>query len=99
MGETAGFALGMGAQQCLTYQALPGRLRVCSELQASMASFAPPLSVSIIEAQLAWLDQRRLHGTLSRSAVLRQVIDAAIAAETCGSAVPGPVLSAAVERR
>jgi hypothetical protein len=25
-----------------------------------MASFAPPLSVSITEAQLAWLDQRRL---------------------------------------
>ena len=46
-----------------------------------MASFAPPLSVSITEAQLAWLDQRRLHGTLSRSAVLRQVIDAAIAKE------------------
>jgi hypothetical protein len=99
MGETASFALGTGAQQCLTYQALPGRLRVCSELQVFMASFAPPLSVSITEAQLAWLDQRRSHGTLSRSAVLRQVIDAAIAAETRGSAVPGPVLSSAAERR
>jgi integrase len=31
--------------------------------------------------------------------VLRQVIDAAIAAETRGSAVPGPVLSPAAERR
>ena len=99
MGETTGFALGGEPQQCLTYQAVPGALRVCSELQAFMASFAPPLSVSITEAQLAWLDQRRLHGTLSRSAVLRQVIDAAIAAEKRVSAVPGPVLSAAAERR
>ena len=46
-----------------------------------MASFASPLSVSITETQLAWLEQRRLHGALSRSAVLRQVLDAAIAAE------------------
>jgi hypothetical protein len=46
-----------------------------------MASFASPLSVSITEAQLAWLERRRLHGALSRSAVLRQVLDAAIAAE------------------
>ncbi|MFM7361487.1 MAG: hypothetical protein ACKO6F_07360 [Cyanobium sp.] len=64
-----------------------------------MASFVPPLSVSITEAQLAWLDQRRLHGALSRSAVLRQVIDAAIAAERAGAAMPGPVLAAAAERR
>ena len=99
MGETASFALGTGAQQCLTYQALPGVLRLCSERQTSMASFAPPLSVSITEAQLAWLDQRRLHGTLSRSAVLRQVIDAAIAAEQAAPAVPGPVLVATAERR
>jgi metal-responsive CopG/Arc/MetJ family transcriptional regulator len=52
-----------------------------------MASFAPPLSVSITEAQLAWLDQRREHGALSRSAVLRQVLDAAMAAERAGLAV------------
>ena len=64
-----------------------------------MASFAPPLSVSITEAQLVWLDQRRLHGTLSRSAVLRQVIDAAIAAEMGALAMPGAVLAAASERR
>ena len=99
MDMRTGLALVRGAQQCLTYQALPGMLRLCSELQASMASFAPPLSVSITEAQLAWLDQRRLHGTLSRSAVLRQVIDAAIAAEQAGLAVPGPALAAAAERR
>jgi metal-responsive CopG/Arc/MetJ family transcriptional regulator len=64
-----------------------------------MPSFAPPLSVSITEAQLAWLDQRRSHGALSRSAVLRQVIDAAIAAERAGLAMPGPVLAAAANRR
>ena len=99
MGVTTGFALSRTSQQCSTYQALPGMLRLCSELQAFMASFAPPLSVSITEAQLAWLDQRRLHGTLSRSAVLRQVIDAAIAADQAGLALPGPVLAAAAERR
>jgi len=57
------------------------------------------MSVSITEAQLAWLDQRRSHGALSRSAVLRQVIDAAIATERAGTAMPGPVLAAAAERR
>jgi hypothetical protein len=31
--------------------------------------------------------------------VLRQVIDAAIAAERAGLALPGPVLAAAAERR
>ena len=51
-----------------------------------MASFASPLSVSITEAQLAWLEQRRRHGALSRSAVLRQVLDAAIAAEQAARA-------------
>jgi hypothetical protein len=99
MGKAAGFALRQAPQQCSTYQALPGVLRLCSERQTFMASFAPPLSVSITEAQLAWLDQRRLHGTLSRSAVLRQVIDAAIAAEQAGLAVPRPVLVASAERR
>jgi hypothetical protein len=99
MGKAAGFALSRTSQQCSIYQALPGVLRLYSELQAFMASFAPPLSVSITEAQLAWLDQRRLHGALSRSAVLRQVIDAAIAAERAGMAKSGPVLAAAAERR
>jgi hypothetical protein len=98
MGMTTGFALNRWSQQCSTYQALPGTLRLCSEFQASMASFAPPLSVSITEAQLAWLDQRRSHGALSRSAVLRQVIDAVIAAERTGMAMPGPVLAAAADR-
>ena len=99
MGVTAGFALSKQAQQCSTYQALPGMLRLCSVRQAFMASFAPPLSVSITETQLDWLDQRRLHGALSRSAVLRQVIDAAIAAEQTGPGQSGPALVAATNRR
>jgi hypothetical protein len=73
-------------------------LRLGSEFLVCMASFAAPLSVSITEAQLAWLEQRRLHGALSRSAVLRQVIDAVIAAERTGMAMPGPVLAAAADR-
>jgi Arc/MetJ-type ribon-helix-helix transcriptional regulator len=36
---------------------------------------APPLSVSITPDQLAWIDQRRAHGSLSRSAVIRQALD------------------------
>lgn len=64
-------------------------LRLGSEFLVCMASFASPLSVSITEAQLAWLEQRRLHGALSRSAVLRQVLDAAIAAEQ-GPSGAGP---------
>ena len=56
-------------------------LRLGSEFLVCMASFASPMSVSITETQLAWLEQRRLHGALSRSAVLRQVLDAAMAAE------------------
>jgi len=50
-----------------------------------MAFFASPLSFSITEEQLTWLDQRRRHGALSRSAALRQVLDAAIAAEQGGA--------------
>ncbi len=59
-----------------------------------MAPFAPPVSISVTEAQLAWIDQRRRHGSLSRSAMLRQVIDAAIAAEQTGIGPSGPVLAA-----
>ncbi|MCP9915343.1 hypothetical protein [Cyanobium sp. ATX 6F1] len=55
-----------------------------------MASFASPLSFSITEQQLAWLDLRRRHGALSRSAALRQVLDAAIAAEQGSLSQPEP---------
>jgi len=43
-----------------------------------MSDYALPVSVSITQEQLAWLDARRRHGSLSRSAALRQVLDAAI---------------------
>lgn len=46
-----------------------------------MSDYAMPLSISITHEQLAWLDERRRHGSLSRSAALRQVLDAVIAAE------------------
>jgi hypothetical protein len=61
-----------------------------------MASFAPPLSFSITEEQLAWLDQRRRHGALSRSAALRQVLDATIAAEQGSAGGSSPALLATV---
>ena len=44
-------------------------------------AMAAPLSISITIDQLAWIDARRVMGSLSRSAVLRQVIDQAIATE------------------
>ena len=46
-----------------------------------MSDLALSVSVSITHAQLAWLDGRRRHGSLSRSAALRQVLDAVIQAE------------------
>jgi len=35
----------------------------------------PPISIQLTPAQLAWIDSRRHHGAISRSAALRQVID------------------------
>ena len=52
-----------------------------------MSDYALPVSVSITQEQLAWLDARRRHGSLSRSAALRQVLDAVIHRE---SLVPAP---------
>ena len=43
-----------------------------------MSDYALPVSVSITQEQLAWLDARRRHGSLSRSAALRQVLDVVI---------------------
>jgi len=65
-----------------------------------MASFAPPLSFSITEEQLTWLDRRRRHGALSRSAALRQVLDAAIATEqSANSSLPVVSGTALVRQR
>ena len=52
-----------------------------------MSDYAQPVSVSITQEQLAWLDARRRHGSLSRSAALRQVLDAVIHREAL---VPTP---------
>jgi hypothetical protein len=48
-----------------------------------LSVFAPvkPVSVVITERQLAWLDHRRAQGSISRSAVLRIVLDRLIQQE------------------
>ena len=53
-----------------------------------MASLAPPISIHLTRHQLRWLDSRRsLRSSLSRSAVLREAIDALIQQEE-GTACP-----------
>ena len=67
-----------------------------------MASLAPPISIHLTRRQLRWLDgRRRLRSSLSRSAALREAIDALIQQEEgsahnreasrSGQAVPGPL--------
>ena len=66
-----------------------------------MASLAPPISIHFTRKQLAWLDSRRRLGALTRSAALRQAIDALIQQEEgtgspaeasrSGQAVPSPL--------
>lgn len=47
-----------------------------------MASLAPPISIHLTRHQLRWLDgRRRLRSSLSRSAALREAIDALIQQE------------------
>jgi metal-responsive CopG/Arc/MetJ family transcriptional regulator len=53
-----------------------------------MASLAPPISIHLTRRQLRWLDSRRLRSSLSRSAALREAIDALIQQEE-GSGRPG----------
>ena len=58
-----------------------------------MASLAPPISIHFTRKQLAWLDSRRRLGALTRSAALREAIDALIQQEegsTCPSAPARP---------
>ena len=53
-----------------------------------MASLAPPISIHLTRHQLRWLDgRRRLRSSLSRSAALREAIDALIQLEE-GSLCP-----------
>jgi hypothetical protein len=46
-----------------------------------MAHLAPPLTFTLTPRQVAWLDGRRLHGCLSRSAALRLALDELILLE------------------
>ena len=62
-----------------------------------MASLAPPISIHFTRKQLAWLDGRRLRSSLSRSAALREAIDALIQQEEgslCPSAPARPAATA-----
>jgi len=59
-----------------------------------MASLAPPISIHLTRRQLRWLDSRRLRSSLSRSAVLREAIDALIQQEE-GSPCPSDPAEAA----
>lgn len=56
----------------------------CSESAAAASLYAAPLSLSITHEQLRWLEERRRHGSLSRSAALRQALDELIRAERQG---------------
>jgi hypothetical protein len=58
-----------------------------------MAPLAPSISIHLTRRQLCWLDSRRLRSSLSRSAALREAIDALIQQEegsTCPSAPARP---------
>ncbi len=59
-----------------------------------MASLAPPISIHLTRRQLRWLDGRRLRNSLSRSAALREAIDALIQQEE-GSPCPSHPAEAA----
>ena len=62
-----------------------------------MASLAPPISIHLTRRQLRWLDSRRLRSSLSRSAALREAIDALIQQEEgspCPSDPARPVATA-----
>ena len=76
------------------------RLQITSN--SLMPDYALPVSVSITQQQLAWLDERRRHGSLSRSAALRQVLDAAMDGEleldTPDRASPNPAATSAASR-
>lgn len=45
------------------------------------AKLLKPVSVQLAPHQMAWLDAKRQHGPISRSAQLRQVLDDVMAAD------------------
>jgi hypothetical protein len=64
-----------------------------------MASLAPPISIHFTRKQLAWLDSRRRLGALTRSAALREAIDALIQQEEGSSCPSAPARPAATPTR
>ena len=65
-----------------------------------MASLAPPISIHLTRRQLRWLDgRRRLRSSLSRSAVLREAIDALIQQEESSTCPSDPAEAAATPPR
>jgi hypothetical protein len=53
-----------------------------------MTASAPgPVTFTLFDRHLNWLDARRQHGSLSRSAALRQALDALIAIDAAGGAL------------
>jgi hypothetical protein len=66
-----------------------------------MASLAPPISIHLTRRQLRWLDSRRLRNSLSlsRSAALREAIDALIQQEEGSSCPSAPARPAATPTR
>ena len=64
-----------------------------------MASLAPPISIHLTRHQLRWLDGRRLRSSLSRSAALREAIDALIQQEEGSPCPSDPARPAATPPR
>jgi hypothetical protein len=55
------------------------------------ASGPGPVSFTLFSRHLDWLDAKRRHGSLSRSAALRQALDALIAIDAAGGALHSAV--------
>ena len=55
-----------------------------------MTELAPPLSFLLTPRQVAWLDGRRHHGSLSRSAALRIALDELMLLEEDRATAPAP---------
>ena len=64
-----------------------------------MASLAPPISIHLTRRQLRWLDSRRRLGALTRSAALREAIDALIQQEEGSPCPSDPARPAATAPR
>lgn len=61
-----------------------------ARLMSPVLPHTKPVSVVITERQLEWLDHLRLQGAISRSAVLRVVLDRVIQQEQFQSVIARP---------